>query len=63
MNGFVISITNGQHTYVLSPGVAAFVGFAALANLARFESAAASALRTVSFSFNTEIGVCAAKVC
>ncbi len=35
-----------------SPGVAAFIGFAAQAKPARFESAGASALHTLTFVFN-----------
>ncbi len=36
------------HTEVPSPGVAVFIGFAAQANLARFESARASTLHILS---------------
>ncbi len=53
MNGVVISITNGQHTEVFTPGVAVFFGFIEQTKLTRFESAAASALRALSFIFNT----------
>ncbi len=38
-----------QRAAVPSPGVAAFIGFAAQAKLVRFESAGASALHTPSF--------------
>ncbi len=38
---------------VPNPGVAAFIGFAAQAQFGRFESAAASALHTLPFSFDS----------
>ncbi len=40
------------HTEVPSSGVAAFIGLAAQAKLARLESAGAPALHTLFFSFN-----------
>ncbi len=43
---------SSQHTEGPSPGVAAFIGFIVQAKPLRFESAGASALRTVTFSFN-----------
>ncbi len=43
---------NRKHIEVPSPGVAAFIGFAAQAKLARFEIAGASALHTLPFGFN-----------
>ncbi len=51
-----------QYTEVPSPGVVAFIGFAAQARLARFVSAGATTLHTLSFfCFNpggaTGIGV------
>ncbi len=41
-----------QHAAVPSPGVAAFIGFAAQATLARFVSAGAPTLYTLPFGFN-----------
>ncbi len=41
-----------KHAEVPSPGVVAFTGFAAQANPVRFESAVASALHILPFSFN-----------
>ncbi len=41
-----------KHTEVLSPGVAALIGFAAQAKPDRFESAGASALHALPFGFN-----------
>ncbi len=44
---------SSQHTEVLSPGAAAFIGFADQARPVRFENAGASVLHTLSFGFNT----------
>ncbi len=60
-----------EHTGVPSPGVAAFIGFAAEAKPVRFESTGASALHTLPFGFNPDdtmartqgIGVLSAGVC
>ncbi len=41
----------GYHTEVNSPGVAAFIGFAALAKLALLESTGAPVLYTFPFGF------------
>ncbi len=40
------------HTEVLSPGVVAFIGFAAQAKPVQFESAGEPALHTFPFGFN-----------
>ncbi len=42
----------GHHTEVPSPGVAAFIGFAAEAKPVRFKGAGASALHALPFGFN-----------
>ncbi len=54
------------HTEALSSGVAPFIGLSAQAKLARFESAGASALHTLSpgYAAGTQgIGVRSAEVC